>query len=100
MRYFACFHAFHISDSLYSVLSYQPFSIDVFPEASTRFFAGSGKTFLDDFNNDQFASEQRKNAFYPFASQADWEVASWLYNSRLSLATMDKFFALEMVSST
>jgi len=56
-----------------------------------------GATFMDQFFSDQYASFQRENLYYPFASRVDWQLASWLLRSRLSIAAIDDFLALELV---
>lgn len=56
-----------------------------------------GTTFMDSFDNNPFSEEQKANVFYPFFSQSDWEIGSWLFNSGLSIATINKFLLLELV---
>jgi hypothetical protein len=73
-----------------------PFTIDLFPGAAEVF--GRGTTFLDRFDLDKYSEERKANLFYPFASKQDWEVASWLSRSGLSMASIDKFLSLELVS--
>lgn len=69
---------------------------EYFPGAST--VHGPGQSFLDCFNSDQFSSERRSNLFYPFASQSEWETASFLLRSGMSTRAIDEFFTLPMVS--
>ncbi|KAG2128731.1 hypothetical protein DEU56DRAFT_700535, partial [Suillus clintonianus] len=38
------------------------------------------------------------NPYYPFSGWKDWEVASWLLRSGLSMGKIDSFLSLEMVS--
>ncbi|KAG2361259.1 hypothetical protein BDR07DRAFT_1287681 [Suillus spraguei] len=40
------------------------------------------------------------NPYYPFSGWKDWEVASWLLLSELSMGKIDSFLSLEMVSIT
>ncbi|KAH9167800.1 hypothetical protein EDB89DRAFT_1856148 [Lactarius sanguifluus] len=60
---------------------------------------GRGTTFLQSFDRDQYAQERKKNIFYPFASQAEWEMAAFLLRSGLSMASIDSFLSLELVSA-
>ena len=69
-----------------------------YPGASVNY--GGGHTFMDTFDADQFSSERQSNLFYPFASKAEWEFASWLANSGLSMAAIDKCLALDIVCSS
>lgn len=59
---------------------------------------GRGETFMDQFDKDRSAEQQRTNIFYPFESKEDWELASRLLCSSLSMAYMDEFFSLQLVS--
>ena len=38
---------------------------------------GTGTTFMDEFDRDQFAGERINNLYYPFASRNEWELASF-----------------------
>lgn len=58
---------------------------------------GSGLSFMDIFNTDQHAAKRIQNLYYPFSSRQDWEVASFLLRSTLSMAAIDEFLSLEMV---
>jgi hypothetical protein len=60
---------------------------------------GSGTTFMQQFESDEFAEERTQNLFYPFASRAEWELAAFLLRSDLSLAALDKFLSLNLVSA-
>jgi hypothetical protein len=74
-----------------------PFRIREHPNAAKVF--GRGHTFMDQFNNDDFASARRQgHIYYPFASRDEWELASFLLRSNLSLADTDRFLKLELVS--
>jgi hypothetical protein len=70
--------------------------IDWHPEPSQIY--GRGYTFLDSFHSDENNVYHAANHYYPFSSQKDWEVASWLLHSGLSMAKIDSFLSLEMVS--
>ena len=72
--------------------------IECYPGASANY--GRGHTFMDTFNADRFSSERQSNLFYPFSSKAEWEFASWLANSGLSMATIDKCLSLDIVCSS
>lgn len=69
-----------------------------FPGASQSF--GKGETFLDVFNKDQYADKRNNIDFlyYPFSTQAEWELASFLLKSGLSMAQTDEFLKLQVVS--
>jgi len=52
-----------------------------------------GTTFMDQFADDQYSTHQKENLYYPFMSRADWQLASWLLRSHLSMVTcQDRFF--------
>jgi hypothetical protein len=72
-----------------------PFFTEFYPGASKIF--GSGPTFMDNFDNDQFSKERQTHSHYPFASKDEWQIASFLLRSDLSMAALDKFFKLEFV---
>ncbi|KAJ3847914.1 hypothetical protein EV368DRAFT_87181 [Lentinula lateritia] len=65
-----------------------------FPNAGLP--VGQGATFLDDFNDDCFADERKTNLYYPFASRPEWETASFLLNSSLSMLEIDSYLQLEL----
>jgi hypothetical protein len=73
-----------------------PYTTDIFPGAAEIY--GKGVTFMDLFDQDQHSEKRKINLFYPFASKQDWEVASWLSKSGLSMAAIDNFLSLELVS--
>ena len=60
---------------------------------------GPGTTFMQQFECDEFAEERTQNFFYPFASRAEWELAAFLLCSDLSLAPLDTFLSLHLVST-
>jgi hypothetical protein len=72
-----------------------PFFHEFYPGASKIF--GSGPTFMDNFDNDEFSKEQEVHLHYPFASKDKWQMASFLLCSGLSMAALDLFFKLELV---
>ena len=61
---------------------------------------GTGTTFMDEFDRDQYAGERIKNLYYPFASRDEWEVAAYLLRSDLSMASIDSLLSLNLVSVT
>ena len=60
---------------------------------------GPGTTFMQQFECDEFAEEHTQNLFYPFASRAEWELAVFLLCLDLSLAALDTFLSLHLVSA-
>jgi hypothetical protein len=69
--------------------------VETYHGASQTF--GHGPTFMDRFDTDRHAELRETNLFYPFASQQDWEIASWLLRSDISMAAIDDFLSLELV---
>lgn len=59
---------------------------------------GTGTTFMDDFDGDQYAGERVNNLYYPFASRDEWEFAAFLLRSDLSMASIDSLLSLNLVS--
>ena len=59
---------------------------------------GKGHTFMDVFDADPHADKRVENLYYPFASKQDWEMASWLLRSSLSMPAIDQFLHLELAS--
>lgn len=59
---------------------------------------GRGVTFLDIFDNDPHASKRVNNIYYPFTSKDEWELASFLLQSDMSMASIDSFLSLTLVS--
>jgi len=59
---------------------------------------GSGPTFMDDFDQDSHADKRSQKLYYPFASRPEWELASFLLRSNLSMASINTFLKLECVS--
>jgi hypothetical protein len=48
-------------------------------------------------DSDQFAPDCKKNIYYPFASKAEWEMASFLMRSSMTMKDIDDFFKLQHV---
>ena len=73
------------------------------PSKFTEYYKGcseafpDGKTFLDVFETDRYSEERKENVYFPFASHEEWQFASWLLRSRLSLAAIDSLLSLELV---
>lgn len=61
---------------------------------------GTGTTFMDEFNCDQYAEERIINLYYPFASRDEWEFAAFLLRSDLSMASIDSLLSLNLVGVT
>ena len=74
--------------------SSQPLQND-FPNASKIY--GREKSFIDRFNDDQYASQRVCNLYYPFADQEEWELGSFLLRSGMSMQKVDEFLKLKLV---
>ena len=72
--------------------------VDEYEGAAKEF--GTGTTFMDEFDRDQYAGERINNLYYPFASRDEWELAAFLLRSDLSMASIDSFLSLNLVSVT
>ncbi|KAI6146028.1 hypothetical protein BKA82DRAFT_3981096 [Pisolithus tinctorius] len=53
---------------------------------------------MDKFNGDQFSNLRASNLYYPFNSHNEWELASWLLRSGLSMRAIDSFLSLSIIS--
>jgi hypothetical protein len=69
---------------------------ELYPSAAHVY--GKGHTFMDVFDADPHADKREENLYYPFASKQDWEMASWLLRSGLSMTAIDQFLRLQLVS--
>jgi hypothetical protein len=69
--------------------------IEVFEGASKTY--GEGTTFLAQFDSDRFANERSENLYYPFASREEWEFASFLLCSSLSMHAIDTLLSSNLV---
>ncbi|KAF8191579.1 hypothetical protein K438DRAFT_1590987 [Mycena galopus ATCC 62051] len=56
-----------------------------------------GESFMDWINNDEFSAQRRENHWYPFASKAEWELASFLLRSGMTMKDIDDFLDLQLV---
>ena len=59
---------------------------------------GHANTALDDFNADRYAQERIENLYYPWSSREEWQLARFLLQSSMSLAEIDEYLKLEIVS--
>jgi hypothetical protein len=73
-----------------------PFNIKKHPTSGSVF--GCGETFMDQCDKDKFTESRKGHLYYPFKSRDEWELASFLLHSRLSMAAMDHFLKLKLVS--
>ncbi|KAF8970295.1 hypothetical protein BDZ97DRAFT_1914618 [Flammula alnicola] len=75
--------------------NHKPYHITEHLGASHIF--GMGQTFMDKFDSDQYAPRREQNLYYPFASRDEWEFASYLLRSSLSMGAVDQLLRLELV---
>ncbi|KAH9027612.1 hypothetical protein EDB85DRAFT_2074745 [Lactarius pseudohatsudake] len=59
---------------------------------------GRGTTFMQGFDRDPYSQERKKNLYYPFASRGEWEMATFLLRSSLSVSSIDSFLSLELIN--
>lgn len=59
---------------------------------------GLGKTFMDVFDEDSFAHLRKECPYYPFSTKEEWKLAVFLLCSDLSMAEVNKFLKLSLVS--
>jgi hypothetical protein len=59
---------------------------------------GIGKTYMDLFDDGEYAENREMNLYYSFASLPEWELASFLLKSGLSMVVTDEFLKLQMVA--
>ena len=86
------------STSQNPVTKQNPFHIKKHPTSGSVY--GCGETFMDQCDKDRFTEMRKGHLYYPFASRDEWELASFLLHSRLSMAAMDRFLKLKLVSYT
>ena len=53
---------------------------------------------MDQCNEDKFSERRKNNIYYPFTLRDEWELASFLLCSCLSMAAVDCFLKLKLVS--
>lgn len=73
----------------------QSYFKEPYPGASKVY--GNLPTFMDLFECDIHASKRQTHLYYPFASKDEWELASFLLRSDLSMSVIDKFLKLKLV---
>lgn len=59
-----------------------------------------GESFTERMAKDEFASRRKKNLYYPFASEAEWQMASFLLRSGMTMKDIDDFLKLQLVRPT
>ena len=69
--------------------------VEAYPNASQVY--GRGETLMEIFDADVNAENRRDNLYYPFASRQEWQMASFLLRSSLSMTAVDEFLSLELV---
>ena len=69
--------------------------MEIYPSAAQMY--GKGLTFMDGFNADKHTAMHEENMYYPWASQPEWELTSFLLHSSPSMAAIDQFLALSIV---
>ena len=57
-----------------------------------------GRIFMDNFFANKYGLLHHENLFFPFALGADWQLGSWLLHLGLSMAVIDSFLSLDLVS--
>ncbi|KAJ7275704.1 hypothetical protein C8J57DRAFT_1061724 [Mycena rebaudengoi] len=57
----------------------------------------SGESLDTWFDGDKFAHYRSDNVYYPFASKEEWELASFLLRSSMTMKDIDDFLKLQMV---
>lgn len=67
----------------------------IFPGAAHVYGCGTG--YMGTFQNDVHAAERETNLYYPFQSKGEWEIASFLSQSGLSMKRIDEFLSLGLV---
>ena len=68
-------------------------------EGAAKVIDHNGQTFMKTFNEDQFvAIQESDNLYYPFADHPEWDMAEFLLTSCLSMADIDHFLSLRLVS--
>ncbi|KAJ6631893.1 hypothetical protein B0H10DRAFT_1937642 [Mycena sp. CBHHK59/15] len=57
---------------------------------------GTGQTFMDNFRADKYAAEQANNLYYPFISYQEWEMASFIIQTNMTINTTNEFLKLQL----
>ncbi|KAG0696601.1 hypothetical protein DFH29DRAFT_879270 [Suillus ampliporus] len=71
--------------------------VEVYSDADKTW--GIGKTFMNQFNEDEYAVERAQNRYFPFTSKPDWETAAFLLLSDLSMVDIDEYLNLEFTKT-
>lgn len=58
---------------------------------------GQSTTFMDRFHNDRYSEFRTSNVHYPFSGRDEWELASFLLSSGLSMNKVNEFLRLKVV---
>ena len=77
---------------------FKKYHTKVYPGAAWTY--GKGSTFMDEFDDDEHAATREDNLYYPWASRPEWELASFLLCLSLSMADIDQFLSLDLVSES
>ncbi|KAJ7114401.1 hypothetical protein C8R44DRAFT_832941 [Mycena epipterygia] len=56
-----------------------------------------GPSFMQTFHQDKYADQRADNLYYPFATSEEWQLASFLSRSSLSIAETDELLRLELI---
>ncbi|KAF8212909.1 hypothetical protein K438DRAFT_1751323 [Mycena galopus ATCC 62051] len=56
-----------------------------------------GESFTERMDKDQFAAHRKGNLYYPFASKVEWQMASFLLRSGMTMKDIDDFLRLQLV---
>ncbi|KAJ7916120.1 hypothetical protein B0H13DRAFT_2231709 [Mycena leptocephala] len=59
---------------------------------------GRVDTFMDIFRQDKYAKDRENNVYYPFASADEWELASYIIRSNMTVAATDEFLKLRLTA--
>ncbi|KAJ7910233.1 hypothetical protein B0H13DRAFT_2232945 [Mycena leptocephala] len=59
---------------------------------------GRADTFMDIFRQDKYAKDRENNVYYPFASADEWELASYIIRSNMTVAATDEFLKLRLTA--
>ena len=77
---------------------FEKYHTEVYPGAAQTY--GKGSTFMDEFDDDEHVAMREDNLYYPWASRPEWELASFLLHSSLSMAAINQFLSLDLVSES
>ena len=89
------YHAINEHQDTVDTIDERRDTVDTHPNTPSMYPGGT--TFMVEFFNDEHAHLWQDNLYYPFASWKDWQLASWLLRSRLSMTAIDDFLSLDLV---